>query len=200
MTVCLLCIGDGRDEVHEHSWASAQLCLPPWDRKVVVDDRDHSLGFAGAIQAGWQEVLDTGADWVVHLEMDFVFNAPVPVGDMIEVLDQNRHLAQMALKRQPWNEEEKAAGGIVECHPEDFTQQSDGLHVWTEHRRFFTTNPSVYSAKLCAAGWPQQPESEGRFTHALLDIDPKLRFAFWGGKFAPPLVEHIGEVRAGVGY
>lgn len=196
MTVCLLLIHDGRHDYLERTLASAQERLPAFDQRVIVDDSRHELGFAGAIRHGWDQIE---TDWVFHLEGDFTFNGNVPVAAMIELLERRSHLAQVALKRQPWNDEEKAAGGIVELHPDDFTERTDGHAVWTEHRRFFTTNPSVYSARLCRRGWPQQPHSEGVFTHQLLR-DPRLRFAFWGAKHAPPLVEHIGAVRAGVGY
>lgn len=200
MKVALLIIGDGRDDVHERAAASLREAVPgeAFAHTIAVDDREHRLGFSGAVQEGWDRVLATDATHVTHFEADFTFNAPVPLDGMIALLDRQPHLAQVALKRQPVNPEETAAGGIVEQHPDDFTERSDDLATWTEHRRFFTTNPSVYPARLCRMGWPQEPESEGKFTHRLL-ADPLLRFAFWGGKFDPPLVEHIG-VRVGTGY
>lgn len=199
MTVCLLRIADGRDEYHERCWASAKQMLPKFDHVVTVDDREHELGFSGAIAQGWRQVLDTGADWVMHLEMDFTFSAPVDVAAMIELLETQPHLAQVALKRQPVNQEELAAGGIVELHPDDFRQRFHGGVIWTENRRCFTTNPCVYSTLLCRHGWPQVPNSEGVFTHVLLE-DPDVQFAFWGAKFDAPLVQHIGDTRAGGGY
>lgn len=199
MSVCLLRIADGRDDYHDRAWASAVEMLPQFDHMVTVDDRAHELGFAGAVQQGWRQVLATGADWLFHLEMDFTFNAPVPVESMIELLAEKPYLAQVVLKRQAVNDEERAAGGIVELHPDDFRQRVEGGTIWTEHRRFWSTNPSVYSTKLCRHGWPQIPCSEGVFTHRLLE-DPDARFAFWGGKFDAPLVEHIGHDRAGTGY
>lgn len=200
MSVCWLAIGDGRDDYHEQSIASAKAMLPKPDHAVVIDDSDHRLGFAGAIQAGWDEVLATGAEWIVHLELDFIFHAPVPLDRMVAVLDRHPQLAQLALKRQPWNAEEAAAGGIVELHPDEYEQRTDHGDIWTEHRLFFSTNPSVYSTALCHYGWPQESESEGKFTHRLLE-DPGVRFAFWGAKFDPPLVEHLGARSAdGHGY
>jgi hypothetical protein len=196
-TICLLLITDGRADYFDRCTNSARECLPVFDQRIVVDDSAHELGFAGAIQHGWDRVE---TDYVFHLEDDFTFNARIPVHEMIGLLRRHDHLVQIALKRQAWNEKEKAAGGIVELHPNDFLQQHDGRAVWTEHRRFFTTNPSVYSADLCKLGWPQVPHSEGIFTHQLLDADPKAKFAFWGGKYDPPLVHHIGEHRAGNGY
>lgn len=201
MTVALLIIADGRDDVHARARESLDATLGgfPFAYTVEVDDRDHQYGFAGAIQRGWDTIYDAGADWVFHFEADFLFNGPVDLAAMIALLERQPHLAQVALKRQAWNPEETAAGGIVELHPDDFAERTDGRATWTEHRRFFTTNVCVYPARLCRLGWPQESESEGRFTHRLL-ADPLLRFAFWGGKFDPPLVEHIGVVRAGHGY
>lgn len=202
MTVCLLLIGDGREDYHERSYASLMDAI---DRRVIddvvpVDDSEHRLGFCGAIQAGWDRALQLGADYIVHVELDFIFNAPVPLDRMIAVLERHPELAQLVLKRQPWNEQEHEAGGIVEQHPDDYLdRQDDGGDVWTEHRRFWSTNPCLYSTHWCRLGWPQEPRSEGVFTHRLL-ADPLLRFAFWGAKTAAPLVEHIGDERLGKGY
>lgn len=195
---CLLRIGDGRDDCHERSWTSLREMLPQVDHIVTVDDRDHALGFSGAIQEGWRQVLATGAEWVFHAELDFIYREPIPLTGMVELLEAQPHLAQVILKRQPVNEEEIAAGGIVECHPDDFRQRVEGGVIWTENRRCFSTNPGVYSTKMCRHGWPQVPQSEGMFTHRLLE-DPDVQFGIWGAKYDPPLVEHIG-IRVGVGY
>ena len=199
MSVCLLMLRDGRDEYHHRAHESAKAMLPATKYTVTVHDDDHELGFAGAIAQGWDAVLETGADWCFHLEMDFTFNAPVALDGMIDLLERQPHLAQVALKRQPVNHEERAAGGIVERHPGDFRQRVENGVIWTENRRCFTTNPCLYSARLCRHGWPQVPNSEGIFTHRLLE-DPDVAFAFWGAKFDAPLVHHIGDVRAGAGY
>lgn len=199
MSICLLRIGDGRDAYHDRSWESAKQMLPAFDHVVTIDDRAHALGFAGAIAEGWRQVRETGADWICHLEMDFTFNEPVPLDGMIELLEDQEHLVQVSLKRQAVNAAECAAGGLVEMAPDDYRQRVEGGVIWTEHRRYFTTNPSVYSAKLCRHGWPQVERSEGVFTHRLLQ-DPEARFAIWGGKFDAPLVHHIGDERRGRGY
>ena len=205
MTVALLTISDGRDAVHERALASLEANLPPvFAHRVHIDDRDHNLGFCGAVQAGWDRVLETGAEWVAHFECDFTFNAPWDIERMVGVLERHPELAQLVLKRGPVNAQEIAAGGIIEQHPDDYTERLDlspdgTYNIWTEHRRFWSTNPGVYSTRFCRLGWPQEPESEGKFTHRLLK-DPTLRFAFWQGKGNLPLVEHIGHQRAGVGY
>lgn len=201
MTTVLLLISDGRDDAMDRCLRSMEAMVPTVDHVVHVDDRDHRLGFDGAIREGWARIrrLRPIPDVVFHVEADFLFLEPVRLDAMAALLDRHPHLAQVALKRQPWNSEERRAGGIVEQHPDDFMEWSDADATWTEHRRFWTTNPSVYRVELVhAADWPEGPESEGRFTHQLL-ADPALRFAYWGAKFDPPRVEHIG-VRIGVGF
>jgi hypothetical protein len=194
MSIALLLIGDGRDDVHDRCWESAQIHLPPvFDHKVVVDDRDHELGFAGAIKQGWDEVLATGADWCFWLEADFLFQRDVPIARMLEVLRANRHLVQIALLRGPENPDEHAAGGIIPQRPGTYFAR-DG---WIEHRNFFTTNPNLLPTWVMRAGWPQEPESEGKFGINLFASDNTLRSAFWGN--GETWVEHVGQ-RVGVGY
>jgi hypothetical protein len=199
MRTALLFISDGRTEYHELSWRSAMDNLPAFDEYVAVEDPDHSKGFCGAIREGWDHICGLDVDYVFHLELDFTFNEPVNFDEMVDLLERNVEVAQVSLKRQPVNEREREAGGIVEADPDDFVEASDEYATWTEHRRYFTTNPSIYRASLCRLGWPQEAESEGKFTHRLLR-DPLLRFAIWGGKHDPPKVQHIGEVRAGALY
>jgi hypothetical protein len=197
VSTCLLLIDDGREDYLDRCLDSASTCLPPMDACVMVSDPDHELGFAGAIQAGWDACLRAGCEFVFHLESDFVFTQPVPLSRM-KALGRFTGLAQVALKRQPWNEQEKAAGGIVETSPDDFTERTFDWGTYTQHRRCFTTNPCLYRTNLCHYGWPQVSESEGVFSHFLLERG--FSFAFWGGKFDPSAVEHIGVHRTGTGY
>lgn len=193
--VCLVFITDGRECAND-AFASLQAHLPKPSSLVIVEDNDHKLGFHGAVQAAWDQV-PKDADYVWHAEDDFLFNADAPLEKMISLLAAKPSLAQVSLKRQAVNDREKAAGGIVEADPEDFDGHwEDGL-AYTVHRRYFTTNPSLYRADLTKRGWPQEPNSEGVFTHQLLADD--YWFAIYGEKHAPPLVEHVG-VRQGTGY
>lgn len=193
-------ITDGRDEYHALSAASADAHLPRFDYYIAVADAQHELGFAGAIREGWRAVLETDAEYVFHLEADFTFNWDVPVAGMIEVLERNPHLAQMALMRQPVNDTEKAAGSLYNLISLDLTLCCDPtLHaLWLEHTRCFTTNPSVYPRWIAERGWPDVPDSEGHFGIRLLIERPETRYAFWGA--GEEWVEHVGEHRTGRGY
>lgn len=195
VTCALLIISDGRDEYHEKSLISAADCLPEFEQTIHIEDRGHRLGFAGAIQKGWSQVR---TDYVFHLEADFTFNRPVPVDDMISVLEARPYLVQMALLRQPWNERERAAGGIVQMDPELYSPASWNGYRWLEHRRNVTTNPCVWPRRVIDRGWPQVKHSEGHFGIDLFASDPALRAAYWGA--GEEWVTHIGDVRSGRGY
>lgn len=220
--ITLLVITDGRAHCLDRTINSVDEQLPDFDRRVIVNDSvDYTYGswleeryggrfdiihpdgtkrgFAGAIQAGWEDIASTSADWVWHQEDDFLINRYVPIHRMCDVMLRHPELVQLALVRQPWSSDEIAAGGLLEQAPNDYRDRDEAGDQWLEHRRFFTTNPSLYRASLCHAGWPQVPRSEGIFTHWLLE-DPAVRFGYWGRRSDKPWVTHIGNERVGTGY
>lgn len=198
MTTCLVAFADGRLEYEERSWASLREMMPPTDYEVVVNDHAHELGFDGAIRAGWDLALQTDAEWVVGMELDFTFRLPVPLNDMIGVLRAHPHLVQMALLRQPWSPEEREVGGIIQQRPETYTRRSWDGHAFIEHANFTTTNVAVWPRWVVERGWPRGRESEGRFGLALFAEDSERRAAFWGD--GSVWIDHIGDVRSGHGY
>lgn len=227
--IALLVITDGRDDYLDQAVTSAEASLdgPVTERWMYDDTGDDTYrqqlasryptfthlnagprqGFGGAIRAAWATLAARSrADYVFHLEQDFTFHRPVDLLNMAGVLAANPHLAQLALRRQPWNDHEEAAGGIVEQHPDAYDDCSDGTNHWLEHRLCFTTNPSLYRRSLCWTAWPEGGNSEGHFTHQLLQTGTpeatgnRVRFGYWGTRMSTPWVHHIGHQRAGNGY
>lgn len=227
--ICLLVVTDGREDYLDACIASARDNLQgPITQRIMFDDtgddeyRRHLAeryrgfrhlnagprqGFGGAIQAAWAYLAEhSECRWVFHLEQDFTFNRPVDLATMARALHDNPHLAQLALRRQPWNDHETAAGGVVEQHPDAYAEFHVAYGSWLEHRLFFTTNPSLYRRSLCTVRWPDGGNSEGHFTHQLLrdgtpEVDgERLRFGYWGTRDSGEAVAHIGHQRAGIGY
>lgn len=225
--VALLVMTDGRDTIGPTiASAEANLIGGPITEQWIHDDTGDPAhadelrrrfpnyqvittagrsGFGGAIRSAWSVLREVSeAPYIFHLEDDFTFNRRVHLGMMARVLLDRPYLVNLALRRQPWNEAEIAAGGIVEQHPGDFIEQCAYFpfqeHWWLEHRRFFTTNPSLYRRELIhSEAWPEGPNSEGRFTHQLL-ADPATRFGYWGARDSGEWVHHIGHQRVGTGY
>ena len=114
------------------------------------------------------------------------------------MLTAHPKIAQMAMLRQPWNEEEKASGGVVQTHPECYVDHEFAGHRFTTHQLFFTTNPSLYPIRITRNGYKPPPDCEGHFGLSL--VAQGYDFGYWGFKNDPPLVEHIGHGRRGTGY
>lgn len=160
------------------------------DASITVDDRDHLFGMAGAVQRAWTWALDQHCDYLVHIEEDFRFH-DFPIAAMIDILEENPQLAQVVLKRQPWSARESEAGGIVELHPDYFTDHPTHL----EHEWIFSLNPCVIPAHILSLGWPDGNEAE--FTKTCRKWG--FRFAFYGRRSDPPRCLHVGSER-GVGW
>lgn len=191
-------IVDDSGDPENHEWV--RRVFPGFE--LVVHPSGDRQGFGGAIRTGWDHLRrHSSAELIFHLEDDFTFNRTVDLLDLAAVLAQRPHVAQVALRRQPWNEREALAGGIVEQHPNAYTDERDDHgREWLEHRQFFTTNPTLYRRSLIDEHeWPEGRESEGRFSIHLLG-DPDLRFAFYGARDSGEWVTHHGNTRAGTGY
>jgi hypothetical protein len=173
-----------------------------------------ATGFDGAYRQVWSIGRATRSEFVFVVEDDFLFNGTVPIHDMQWILNLRPCLAQVALLRQPWNEHEKAAGGIVEMHPDWYQERLATLHSnghnlgWLEHTVCFTTNPFLARTEVMQRGpdWPTGPDSEGRFGFDIRregfgSIDGEdVRFSYLGRKGDAPRVNHIGHVRTGSNY
>lgn len=158
-------------------------------------------GFGGAIRSAWDFILnDTPSDYVFHLEDDFLFNKSIETSGLQEILDADSDLQQIALLRQPWNENEIAAGGIMQQDLNSYAESSLAGYSVSKHHKFFTTNPSLYRRSLCEVGWPAGEHSEGVFGLRLKERNPDAYFAFLGQRDDPPAVRHIGQSRVGTGY
>lgn len=221
-TTALLVMSDGRRDYLAETMASADANLHgDITHRFIHDDSDdpgfhewiaeafpslkriwHAAGtkegFGGSIRCAWSYLA--GFDYVFHLEQDFTFNSPVDLEAMKLVLAATPHLQQLALRRQPWNDEERAAGGIVEMHPDDYGQVDLLGHSWLEHRRHFTTNPSLYRGSLCQRGWPDIEHSEGHFGIELFASNRFATCGYWGAWDSGEAVTHIGHERVGCGY
>ena len=164
-----------------------------WGGDIVINDGER--GFTKSIINAWKHIDD---DYIIHWEEDFVLKEEVNVDLLRWILETSPELAQVALKRQPWNDAEKRAGGIIEQDPEAYTEEMKYGYVVTKHRKFFTTNPCIYGRNVVELGWPDEQYSEGMFGFKVWDAG--LYSSFLGSKFDPPKVEHIGYERTGVGY
>jgi hypothetical protein len=156
-------------------------------------------GFAKAMLSAWEQLKKDNNEFVFHLEDDFIFISDVYVNDMMKILSEHDYLAQLALLRQPTGHRERHKGGIIQSHPECYTDCTDGQLNWVEHQVNFTCNPTLYRKKLIYDfPWPNSNYSERNYGPMLYAAG--LKCAFLGKSTDPPIVHHIGDLRIGFGY
>ncbi|GMU51005.1 MAG: hypothetical protein AMXMBFR33_01510 [Candidatus Xenobia bacterium] len=156
------------------------------------------LGYTGSMRAMWSYLRRRcNSGYVFQTEDDFTFDVPIDLDRMIDILQDQPHLSQLALLRHPYYPRELAAGSIIAEHPEAYTKcEVDGAR-WLEHRLYWTCNPSLFRRSLCETPWPDVKSSERGYTD-VLNRDPANRMAYWG--HGEELVTHIGAERAGNNY
>lgn len=242
-SVAVVIVSDGRDEYLAECVKSLGMLMEGYDFKIserwLHDDTGNEeyrkelasrypqfvhinggerQGCAGAFQSVWRQLrVHTRATHIFLIEQDFVFLRRINLYQMEWLLRWNPHLAQVALRRQAWNPEEKFSGGVVELHPDWYEDKShtdryndpDNFLQWLEHSAFFTTNPSLFRSTLLSVPWPAHQEgtySESLFhRHLILHGTPevpgdRVRYAYWGARNSGTWVEHIGHQRVGMGY
>lgn len=204
-TIDLVVIGNGRTYYQTQMLSTLDEHVTwPFTRRVVVDDsgdpevqawvrgrydgwtvicHEQNEGMAASVRDGWAA---TTADYVFHVEEDFVFVEPVDLAAMVAVLEANPKLAQLCLLRQPWNPEEIQAGGLMQPHLDEY-EQRDG---WVAHRRLFSINPCLIPRWVVDLGWHER--NEAGFTE-LLTVYPDVQFGYWGQIGDDPRVIHIGS-------
>jgi hypothetical protein len=214
--IALVVITDGRREYLEKSVASLDnnLDMRSVSNRLIADDsgdgeyrawifrqfstfdyvqHENRLGFSAIIETAWKAALSyPNISHVFHAEDDFTYNEPVDLKEMCDILDSNPHLAQIALKRQPVNEEEREAGGFMEMWPAESWEQREG---YIEHSTTLTTNPSLLSRHAIETVLTAGVQlTEPNMTEVLSSAG--YRFGYLGRIEDLPRVEHIGEMRA----
>lgn len=218
--ILMVVVGNGRRELLSDAIRSATRHVTgPIAERVIVDDTGdpgyqewlrHEFptfrveatrrrGYDVAMQTVWRVARKAALPWVFTMEEDFTFNRDVDLAAMTRVLASNPHLTQMALRRQPWFPKEVEAGGIIERHPDRYTDRSSSDGNWLEHSVFWTTNPQVTPLQIILDHpWPSGADSERRFGRA---VNRRGRLSgYWGKRTDDPWITHHGYERVGTRY
>jgi hypothetical protein len=221
--VILGVIGNGRKDLLAQTVAAAEDFLEyPFHQKIMINDapseeynhylwheygdvgwrvisHEENKGLSGSVQSLWMLAQMAGADYIFHLEEDFIINQPVAVDDMIGLLECCPYLAQVTLKRQPVNGQEAEAGGFMQLYPDHYQHGGVWTHDqretwWVQNDMLFSLNPCVYSIDITRIGWPTGG-GEREFTDKIQALRPDVMFGTLGKLNDPPLVTHIGAYR-----
>lgn len=168
----------------------------------VIEITNNEMGHAGAMSFIFDYLKQTEADYFVQVEEDWMLFRELSVIEIIKVLDQNKHIAQMRLPRAVWYNPEYykdiESGSLLKNHldlPEAEWLQKDKWFEWRGPRYFWTHNPSVFHKSILYNKYPQikvHGQHENEFGKILLEQSPKLYSGFWARNIYDAYVLHIG--------
>lgn len=178
-------IDDSGDSAY-HEWL-----VKTYGSQYIVIHHAERRGLAAALRTAWTMALAGGVDYIWHAEDDMVYSTSVDVAELADLLEKHEGVAQISLKRQPVNAEEKAAGGFIELHPWDFHQR-DG---YVAHQTLFTFNPCLLPRRIAELAMREPGDGlERGITDTLLHRG--YTFAILGSLDDAPRVTHIGDQRS----
>lgn len=159
---------------------------------ALVVAHPERAGLAAAIRTAWAN-LPVDTTYVIHLEDDFEFIAPIDLSAWTAPLRADPNIANVVLQRGPNNPREHEHGGILRSWAADgvtYTRH-DG---YITHQHLFSLQPNIYRRELTDVGWPEHG-GEREFTDQLLRDAPSTLFAYLGGLDTPPPYIHLGYGR-----
>lgn len=216
MKFCVIIINDGRNDYLAETLKSFKenVVFPEGSEvcKILIDDwpydRDEktikklakkygidklvfnpeNIGVNRTVRKVWSLVPED-VDYIWHQENDFTFLEKVNIQELMTVLE-NPIIVQCAIVRQPWFEDEKQAGSLMNTRSGRFKQaNAAGVDV-VLHKDHFTFNPSLYKRNWLV---DLEPFGEYELKNYLIARNPALWFAYYGKKEDNHRVLHIGE-------
>ncbi len=187
----LVVVANNRPDTLKHTVAALAEHLPDLYTKGFVCNDTDQRGMAANIQTAWTRALDIpGWHYLAHWEDDMKLLRLPPLQQIVNTLYNNPQVANIILKRQPWNYIETATGCVHEA-----IRQSADTHIqhdlWGEHDYIFSLNPCLIPRRIVERGWPAGNEAE---MTAKLKADG-YTFGVWGHPHDEPWIEHIGYER-----
>ena len=151
-------------------------------------------GYTGARRRLWSYLAKRArGQYIFATEDDFTYDRDVDLEPMIETLEAQPELRQLALLRAAYYPRELEAGGVLQSLSTPHELVNHRPYPFVRHRDHFTANPSLFRRSLTDVAWPDTRSSERAFGDAVLR-QPQAAFGYWGT--GEPWVSHIGAVRA----
>jgi hypothetical protein len=164
----------------------------------IIHVDDTASGYINAMSKCFEIAVNSGCDYILHTEDDFILNRDLDVSKLINILEKNKNFAQIALQRQPWYDHERGQDTLIHCWRVlgyEFTEKRLDGCAYVEHAYFWTANPNIYPTKIASIGWPKERDSELQFTKKVFALGYKA--AFYEKESSENYVTHIGDFRLG---
>jgi hypothetical protein len=215
----LIVLSTGRTTYLERTLAAIDEHLRPRHSELFIfDDSVTRLGQCRAYGECWRYAAESGYEWVMVFEEDYVCLRPIDVAHMEDILRAQRHLLQLTLMRQAWLAE-VPYGGYLAKDPGWYDRRSERVFVgepvftaeqsphgraiyaesfvaeWIETTRNWANAPTLFRTALAREfEWPSEPGCETTIGPRMLERYPEGKFGILGA--GEVWASHIGVERA----
>lgn len=149
---------------------------------------ENNVGLSATWKEFWEIVKDRGYDYIFHQEDDIIFQEPILITDLIELLEKDSTIGQIQLARQAWYYHEKNP----EASDDDFIYKN---YRFRKESTIFSPMASLYPTWITRIPFHEHYEfniNEGMIGKFLFDHYGKLS-ANVRNYYGRNIIEHIGE-------
>ena len=150
-----------------------------------------SPSFPKAVKWVWKQVE---ADYVFHIEDDWLINRKIDVDNMINILDKYPKLSSLRLYKYKTPKRKKFS--TFKCH---WIYNEDGFYLAKDWKKIFGLNPILIKKKFIEQALPRMvdhvnPEKQFRDTQQyMVPIIKNWQYAIYTNPGDSPLVSDIGR-------
>lgn len=163
----------------------------------TVISHPENMGLGKSWREVWHTLKERQEEWVLHLEEDIEFNAPLKVKDMVEAYASSEEpLSQIFLKRNVCYAPEDDF--VAKIERGDIGDDRPGSLVGVVNQRmYFVAMASLYPRDL-ALRFDFATDPHEHNARAFFGDFFGMWSGMWGQRHDPPLITHIGEVSRGI--
>lgn len=163
----------------------------------TVISHAENLGLGKSWREVWKMLRQRREEWVLHLEEDIVFNAPLKIKDMVEAYASSAEpLSQIFLKRNVCYAPEEDFIARIERGEVGDDRPGSPVGV-VNQRQYFVAMASLYPRDL-ALRYDFAIDPHEHNARAFFGEHFGMWSGMWGQRQDPPLITHIGEVSRGI--
>jgi len=167
------------------------ICKKYFSKHRILVTTPKVPSFPQAVLNVWNQVE---ANWIFHLEDDWILNKKIDVDDMISILKDYNDLACLRLYKLRTPKGRKPI-----FFKSKYVYNKRGFYTAIDKKRQFGLNPVLISGKFFKEAYPlmvnnKNPEKQFRYSNEKMrDVLMKWSYAIYGTPGSKPMVSDIGR-------
>jgi len=168
-----------------------KICRRYFNKRSMISNSPSEASFPRAVMWVWSQVE---ADWIFHLEDDWLVNKKININDMISIMKEYKNLACLRLPkfRTP-------KGKTAKFFSSKYTYNDKGFYVASDRKRQFGLNPVLIRGSFIKEALPLlvdtgNPEKQFRYANKnMRNLVMSWDYGLYTNRGSRPVVTDIGR-------